>query len=541
MDDGKRSTFERRNPRGAVPDTDDEESDNESIAISISDETIGLVGSANTDVQYEDELGYGMVVMLRGRTTGRRLKREFCCFTTYQIIVGVALWIIAVNEASIYYIVDFLEKSNSDALGWTNAISVMCLIWATVSILILRFWSSVVSNRTLFSTILKLYVLTFFIKFIFVLVALGSVFNTFGSGPRYGVGAGHDANNMLKYYILTVLFMLPYLICVILYGMNISYLNEEVEMGGTIKEPNSVGAIDLTGVTLTECCTTILAYPLAIVYQFMELVYATYLMGSRGWYYFWRRYEESRQAGAEARAAAAAERAKKGRSLYRRLTKTFHRLLHMLPGFRPKYEVDRAFIAPLPQDLRNIQAADREQAERLEQERLAEEAQRRSMFETQRREKELADATAKQHAAEEAAKAANRLLELQAEEEKINANLLKPTLTSENFKEMWGTLAQAGSFQCKLKSMPDVKTFATHLTKQDFHVVFAAGPGSSGDIEIGLCNIRSSNDEQWFLARLLASNGSFSAVMKAQSPDMVPKFVKKFALAKILKIDTAKK
>ena len=541
MDDGKRSAFERRNPRGTVGDTDDEESDNESIAISISDENIGLIGSTSVDVEFEDELGYGMIVMLRGRTTGRRLKREFCCFTTYQIIVAIALWLIAENEASIQYIVSFFEKTDSSALSWTHAISIMCFIWSSVSVLILRYWSSIVSNRALFSTILKLYVLVFFIKFILVLIALVNVFNTFGTGPRYGTGAGHDANNMLKYYILTVVFMLPYLVCVLLYGMNISFLNEEVEMGGKISEPNSIGAIDMTGITLTECCTSILAYPLAIVYQCVELVYAVYLMGSRGWFFFWRRYEESRQAGAAARAAAAAERSKKGRSLYRRLSKTFYRLLRMVPGFGPKYEVDRNFIAPLPQSLRNIGAVDREQAERLEQERIAEEANRRSTFDKQRREKEAANEKAKKIAAEEAAIAAKRLLELQAEEELINANLLKPTLTSEKFKEMWGSLAQAGSFQCKLKSMPDVKTFAAHLTKQDFYVVFAAGSSANGDVEIGLCNIRASNEEQWFLARLLASNGTFSAVMKSQSPDIVPKFVKKFALAKILKIDTTKK
>lgn len=39
------------------------------------------------------------------------------------------------------------------------------------------------------------------------------------------------------------------------------------------------------------------------------------------------------------------------------------------------------------------------------------------------------------------------------------------------------------------------------------------------------------------MARFLASASNFSAVMKCQDPTVVEKFVKKFALAKILKIE----
>jgi len=537
MDDGKRTSFERRNPRGLVADTDSD--DDSSIEIDIGEDT----GLLNLDSQYEDELGYGMIVMLRGRTTGRRVKRELCCLTAYQVIVAVALYIIAYKVARTRYIVTFLEQRDSAALGWIEAVSQMCFVWAAVTVMVLRFWASLVTNRALLSTILKLYVLAFFIKFILVLVAIVTVCNVFNSGPRYGYGAGPDVNVMLKYYLLTVVFMIPYLIVVFLYGLNVSYLNEEVEMGGSIMEPSAVGATDMTGITLTECCTVVLAYPLAIIYQCMELGYAIYLMGSRGWKFFWRRYEENRQAGVVARAAAAAERAKKGRSFSRRLSRTFARLLSYIPGFRTKPD---PFIAPLAQDLRNFKAGDRELAERLEQERFAEEAERRAQFEKQRREKESQLAAEARQFELEAAKAAARSKELQEEEDRIAASMFQPTLNSDKFKEMWASLAQAGSFQCKLKAMPSIKDFTSHLLKQGFHVVFAAGPGSSGDVEVGLCNIRvQGSEEKWFLARLLASasdgTGAFSAVMKAESPDIVPTFVKKFALAKILKIDTSKK
>ena len=68
--------------------------------------------------------------------------------------------------------------------------------------------------------------------------------------------------------------------------------------------------------------------------------------------------------------------------------------------------------------------------------------------------------------------------------------------------------------------------------------MFATSQDTSGGIEVGICNIRTSGEEPWFMARFLASTSNFSAVMKCQDPSIVEKFVKKFALAKILKIET---
>jgi hypothetical protein len=67
--------------------------------------------------------------------------------------------------------------------------------------------------------------------------------------------------------------------------------------------------------------------------------------------------------------------------------------------------------------------------------------------------------------------------------------------------------------------------------------VFASSPATGG-IEVGICNIRSSGEDAWFLARFLATSANFSAVMKCQDLAAVEKFVRKFALAKVLKIDT---
>ena len=85
-----------------------------------------------------------------------------------------------------------------------------------------------------------------------------------------------------------------------------------------------------------------------------------------------------------------------------------------------------------------------------------------------------------------------------------------------------------------------MKAFCEHMKKQGFHVAYAATPKDE-DVEVGLSNIREDRKGPWFIARLLTSGNSFSAVMKAEDPEVVPKYVKKFALAKVLKIDTSKK
>ena len=144
---------------------------------------------------------------------------------------------------------------------------------------------------------------------------------------------------------------------------------------------------------------------------------------------------------------------------------------------------------------------------------------------------------AKRRKSEEEAK--RRLKELEEEEKRL-AELDEPqTLTTQKFKELWTTLATSGSFQCKLKSLPEMKPFCDHLKKQGFHVAYAAIP-KEGDIEVGLSNIREDRKGPWFIARLLTSGNSFSAVMKAENPEIVPTYVKKFALAKVLKISTSK-
>ena len=115
---------------------------------------------------------------------------------------------------------------------------------------------------------------------------------------------------------------------------------------------------------------------------------------------------------------------------------------------------------------------------------------------------------------------------------------MAPTLDVPTFKDKWATMAAAGSFSCRLRSLPELDPLTEHMRSQGFHVVFASVP-SPAEVELGICNIRVNGTEPWFLARFLSSKGTFSAVMKSESADMAPAYVKKFGLAKVLKIDAS--
>lgn len=113
-----------------------------------------------------------------------------------------------------------------------------------------------------------------------------------------------------------------------------------------------------------------------------------------------------------------------------------------------------------------------------------------------------------------------------------------PTLSVHQFKALWSSLQVLGSFQCKLRAAPNMQALTQHLRKQNFHVVFAASP-SDTETEVSICNIRPGGDDPWFMARFLFSRSVFSAAMKAQNAEEVEGYVKKFALARVLKIDTS--
>lgn len=194
---------------------------------------------------------------------------------------------------------------------------------------------------------------------------------------------------------------------------------------------------------------------------------------------------------------------------------------------------------PAPLELADLQV-DREKEERLERERAVREREERKR--QQELEEAAAEAEKRRRADEQLQEAARVLNERRQREEEEAAqrdNGWDRTLAVAKFKTLWATLGTAGSFQCNLKALPAITNLTEHLKKQGFHIVFAAKP-SPNDVEVGVCNIRLQEEDPWFMARFLATQNSFSAVMKAENTEQVTAYVKKFALAKVLKIDSGK-
>jgi phosphoglycolate phosphatase-like HAD superfamily hydrolase len=344
-----------------------------------------------------------------------------------------------------------------------------------------------------------------------------------------------------------MIFVLPLNIVFLLYTLDVSYLTDEVEKGGTIAESNPPpDAKDLSDVTLIQSCVFVCAMPCILCIQSVDLVRAVK-----------RVYDDNykdqpfcgcglpdcfRNKTTEAGEKKQLEPKKpKKRTvwfrIYRTLVRCFTGARHK-PTVQPSESSNGLALKELDKDR---EREEREQREKISKEQ-EEERQRIALKEAEanaeflRRQED--EEKERLRLVEERRLAEERVMQEKKEAEEF-ANRWESVLSVTRYKALWATLTTSGSFQCNLKVMPALNTMTDHLKRQGFHVVFAASANSQ-NIEVGICNVRPVGEENWFTARFLVSNNGFSAVMKATSADSVPNYVKKFALAKILKIEAAK-
>lgn len=258
----------------------------------------------------------------------------------------------------------------------------------------------------------------------------------------------------------------------------------------------------------------VLAVPLLFIYQIWDAIWSILRL----------LYENC--AALYAMQQRRAEERKKKKGVLTRLWRTVTRVLReFCASFNQKPET----VAPEP--VMTVELAKLKEEQDYEDDVERGRMRERIMQEAEqaRQEKEMAEMAAKKAEEEKALR--------EAEEARL-AIERAPTMSVALYKSLWGSLPIAGSFQCKLKAAPTLGAMTEHFKKQGFHVVFAASPNSV-DVEVGVSNIRPEGEGKWFMARFLASSNSFSAVMKSEDPDLVTGYVKKFALAKALKIDSA--
>lgn len=345
---------------------------------------------------------------------------------------------------------------------------------------------------------------------------------------------------MLPYYVCTLIFLLPYLPVLLLYTLDVSYLTDEVEKGGVIEELDPPPDVkDMSDVTLLQAFVFVCGMPCILCIQVCDL--ATAVKTAYDHHYRDQPLVTCPKLCPDhtkiyAASSKEVKRKKKRSTIWSRLWKT---CLRCFRGAKAKKDV-KPMVEVQELQLKELES-DREREERENREKiLREQEEERQRF----AQKEAEELAAFQRQQQEELEAAARKLEEQRQQEQraleeAEANQWKSVLTVNDFKSLWASLGTNGSFQCNLKTMPDQNALIEHLKKQGFHIVFCVSPNAN-DMEIGICNVRPVGHEAWFMARFLASNNSFSAVMKSHDASLVPTLVKKFALARVLKIDAAK-
>lgn len=344
---------------------------------------------------------------------------------------------------------------------------------------------------------------------------------------------------MFPYYVCTLIFLLPYLPVLVFYTMDVSYLVDEVERGGVIEELDPPKETkDMSDVTVVQSFVFVCGMPCILCIQFFDLATAVRKA-------YERHYRESPLLPCasccpdKSKVYSANDESKKPKKRSTIWTRLWRTLTRCFRGQKKKVD-PKPMVEVQQLPLKELES-DREREERQAREKIMREQEDERQRYARKEAEELAEfQRLQQLELEEAARRleAQRLQEMKAlEEQQAQTDRWESILTVAQYKSLWSSLGTNGSFQCNLKSMPSQDQLADHLKRQGFHVVFAVSPNAN-DIEIGICNIRPMGQEAWFMARFLASNNSFSAVMKAQDASLVPTMVKKFALAKVLKIDT---
>lgn len=443
------------------------------------------------------------------------------------------------------------------------------LIFGIASIAAVRHWATLCTNRTLLGNLMRIYVFAFFLIWVLSLWCICVLFLTFRGVNDWSKTT--DLQSMLPYYVCTCIFLLPYFATVTIYTLDVSYLTDEIERGGTILEPNPpTYTRDLGDVTLFQSCIYVCGFPLILLVQIMDLCQGVRRSYNRHYRETpplcpcWRELflrKKTMPAGS-AKSEAAAQSQRRGKTIWHRMYKT---CLRCFRGSTPKKSLvsptaggdssssvkgtaaaaAAAPVAFMGLPLRELDR-DRErqvrqqrevqfQEQEAERQRLAiKEAEEAAAFQ-RRREQEIIEEDHKRE--EERLLAQQEAERLRQEQEFVSR--WQAVLAVSEFKSLWSTLPTSGSFQTGLKAMPTQNALCDHLKKQGFHIVFSVTP-SAADLEIGLCNIRPVGEDGWFLARFLANQSGFSAVMKANDAAIVPGLVKKFALAKVLKIAGSK-
>lgn len=282
--------------------------------------TVNKKKSNDPDAEFDGEWGYSLIKSLRGKTTGRRLKRNLFKFGMICTICGFALSVITLELYRNFRKDEYVDGVHRGA-SWMALMALTsfpAFLMGIISLTAVRHWASLVTNRRLLGHLMRIYMCLFMVMFIFSLWCTCVTFLTFKKVKSWTEDV-HIAT-LFPYYVSTIIFIHPYDAAVLWYIMDISTQVSEMDMGGVIAEPgmqHRSDVADLSDVTLTQSCIFVCAMPLIICIQISDFFKAV----KRAYDQYYEEAETERTTEASRRAA----RKHNKRSFCRRVWRTLTR------------------------------------------------------------------------------------------------------------------------------------------------------------------------------------------------------------------------
>lgn len=226
---------------------------------------------------YKEEFGYFLVILLKGNTTGRRLKRTVFKSGVSQLLCGFSLMVLAIRAGYTEIMDKYFVTPNYGAslhdLQWL--ISFPSMLLGVGSMIMIYYWASLCTNRTLLKAILNIYMminLFFFIFTLWLICALGLTYRVSNIDWR----DNKISSQMLGCVIFTFIFTIAYFITIVLYTLDLSYYSEELEYSGIrLLEPYEP-EVDLSEMDLSVACVEAFAVPCTYLIQAFDMFMSCY-------------------------------------------------------------------------------------------------------------------------------------------------------------------------------------------------------------------------------------------------------------------------
>jgi hypothetical protein len=416
---------------------------------------------------YKEECGYFIVILMRGNTTGRRLKRTIFKSGIAQLSCGFSLMMLAIGggylESMNKYFIDNVYGASIHDLQWL--VSFPSILFGIGSMIMIYYWASLCTNRTLLKSILNIYMcvnLFFFIFVFWLLCALGLSYRRGNVDWR-----NKDLTNQIFACVFfQFVFTVIYFVTILQYTLDISYFSEELEYEGIrLLEPYEP-EVDLSEMNLSVACVEAFAVPCTYIIQAFDMFMACYRQILRYMAYRRRKAIEHQR-----------ERDKIKNTIWHRLRKTRYHLyynynisyyhyyyyyyyylslklytmgLAMYNRYKERYDDYRRNRQEQLDKEEEMKLLQKSAAinEKMERERQQLEEERKKRLEHEMWKKQIEEDHRKEQ--EEIARQEREIKQKAEEEEKAMKSM--PTLSVQQFKSYWTSLGTSGQFQCKLKS-----------------------------------------------------------------------------------------